>query len=153
MKFLDFIFGKRTKIENLFFGQMLFIADKKDPTKNYFECRRHFKPKNDDIEIGIDGDITGPTQKQIDFFEKIENNYTGISNSIIVLIENEVRKWQEDFKIIDFEKEFKPVYLIIPRCDTKTNVWQIAFESDHDKNHTFTLTMEDFTAIKILVDG
>ena len=68
MGLLDFIFGKTIKLENEFFGTMLFQEDKKDSVKSYFECRRHFKPSDQIIEIGIDGEITGPTQKQIDFF-------------------------------------------------------------------------------------
>ena len=91
MGFFDFIFGKSIKIENAFFGQMLFVGDKKDSSKGYFECRRHFKPSDKIIEIGIDGDISGPTQTQIDFFKTIENNYSKISDSIKPIIEDEFR--------------------------------------------------------------
>ncbi len=153
MGLLDFIFGKPTKIENEFFGTMLFLEDKKDTLKSYFECRRQFIPSNKIIEIGIDGDVSGPTQKQIDFFKSIEDNYSIIAKAISPLIEDEFGNWKEGFKINDFQKEFEPVYLRLPRCENKPIVWEIAFESNHDRNHTFTLTMSDFDAKEILIDG
>ncbi len=153
MGLLDFIFGKPTKLENEFFGIMLFLEDKKDSLKSYFECRRHFNPSDQIIEIGIDGEATGPTQKQIDFFKSVEDNYSTITKAISALIEDEFGNWKVGFKINDFQKEFEPVYLRLPRCENKPIVWEIAFESDHDRNHTFTLTMSDFDAKEILIDG
>jgi hypothetical protein len=153
MGFLDFIFGRSTKLENEFFGTMLFLEDKKNSMKSYFECKRHFKPSDKIIEIGIDAELTGPTHEQIDFFKSIEDNYLTITKAIAPLIEDEFRNWEEDFKINDFYKEFEPVYLRIPRCESKSIVWEIAFESDHNRNHTFTITMSNFEAKEILIDG
>jgi hypothetical protein len=153
MGLLDFIFGKSVKIENSFFGSMLFLDFKGEVDNSYFECRRMFAPSNDIIEIGIDGDISGPTQKQIDFFKTIEEQYQEISSSIKPLIEDQFQNWKEDFEIVDFKKEFKPVYLRMPKCEEMPIVWEIAFESHHDRNHTFTLTMENLIAKELLIDG
>jgi hypothetical protein len=73
MGLFSFLFGKTHKIDHPFFGPMIFIGDKKPDPSDYYECRRFFKPSNDMIEIGIDGDITGPTEIQIDFFKSIED--------------------------------------------------------------------------------
>jgi len=153
MGIFDFIFGKTIKIEDEFFGEMIFSEFKKNPEKNYFECRRHFKPTNETIEIGIEGNETGPSEIQKDFFRKIESDYDKITSSIIPMIENEFQNWKEDFKIADFNKEFKAVYLFLPRCEKEPKIWEIAFESDHDLNHTFTLTINDLKASEILIDG
>ena len=153
MGFLDRIFGKAIKIDNDFFGKMTFLDDKKNPGNSYFECRRHFKPSDRQMEIGIDGAVTGPTQMQIDFFRSIEDNYALITDAITPLIEDEFGNWQEGFKIKDFSKEFEPVYLRLPGCETRPIVWEMAFESGHDRNHTFTLTMNEFQAKEILIDG
>jgi hypothetical protein len=153
MGLLDFIFGKPKKIQHDFFGTMLFLEFKKESHKSYFECKRHFKPTDRSIEIGIDGEETGPTQNQVDFFRSVEDNYATIAKAILPLIEDEFGNWKEGFRINDFQKEFEPVYLRIPRCENKPIVWEIAFESDHDKNHTFTLTMSDFEAKEIVIDG
>ena len=153
MGLLDLIFGKSIKINHSFFGQMLFLDDKKNPLKSYFECRRHFTPSGNLIDIIIDGAETGPTQIQTDFFKKIEDKYPEIVTSITPMIEDEFRNWNEGFRIVDFNQEFEPVHLQIPRCETQPVVWEIAFNSDHDRNHTFTLTMHDLEAKQILIDG
>lgn len=153
MGLLDFIFGKSTMIENEFFGTMKFMENKKEPRKSYFECRRHFKPTNQIIEIGIDGDLSGITDSQTGFFRSIEENYTVICQAVTPLIEDEFRNWKEGFKIINFPKEFEAVYLQIPRCDTKPIVWEISFETEHDNNHTVTITMSGFEAREVLIDG
>jgi hypothetical protein len=153
MGLLDLIFGKRQKIDHDFFGQMTFAGGKKPDPSDYFECRRHFKPSNNVIGIVIDGDISGPTEKQVNFFKSIEDNYSDITKAITPLIEDEFGNWNEFFAISDFIKEFEPVHLSLPRCESKPIIWEIAFNSDHDRNHTFTLTMHDFEAKEILIDG
>lgn len=153
MGLLSFIFGKPDKIEDEFFGTMTFFEFKKEPQKNYFECRRHFKPTDRTIEIGIDGDKPGITDEQKDFFKSIEENYSEICKAVTPLIESEFGYWKEEFQIYDFQREFEAVYLSLPRSVIKPVVWEIAFESDHDRDHTFTLTMSDFEAKEILIDG
>lgn len=153
MGILDFIFGKQIVHQNEFFGTMIFVEHKKDKLKSYYECRRHFIPSNKAIDIGIDGDAIGVTQQQIDFYKSVEDNYSIIIKVIIPLIEDEFGNWQEGFRINDFQNEFEPVYLHLPRCESKPFVWEIAFESGHDRNHTFTLTMSNFEAKEILIDG
>jgi hypothetical protein len=153
MGLFNFFSSKTTKIEHSFFGQMRFLNNKKDISKSYFECKRFFKPSDNIIHIGISANIEGPMENQIDFFKSIETNYTQIIKSIIPLIEDEFRNWKEDFAIENFETEFQPIYICIPRCDVTPIIWEIAFESDHDNNHTFTCTMQDDNAVEILIDG
>jgi len=153
MGIFDFLFGKNIIIDNEFFGEMTFLENKKEPLKSYFECRRHFKPTDNIIEIGIKGNETGPTKLQKDFFRKIESDYDKIISSIRPLIENEFRNWKEDFKITDFRKEFKAVYLFLPRCENEPIFWEITFETEHDLNHILTIKMCDSKANEILIDG
>jgi hypothetical protein len=153
MGIFDFIFGKTINVEDEFFVKMLFVENKKDPSKSYFECRRYFDPTGKIIEIMIDGETVGPSQKQINFFKSIEGNYQAITTAISPLIEEEFGNWKEDFKIKDFQQEFEAVSLQLPRCEDKPILWEIAFESYHDRNHTFTITMSDFDPREILIDG
>ncbi len=152
MGFFDFIFGKTIKIQNDFFGSMIFMGDKNEP-ESYFECNRHFKPSNEIIDIAIDGTISGPTQKQVGFYKYIEDNYKKISESVIALIEGEYRNMGEDFRIVNFKQEFRPVYLKIPKCEDKNIIWEITFEAEHDKNLSFLVTMQDLKATEIFVDS
>ena len=153
MGILDFIFGKTIKINDSFFGEMRYFEFKNEPEKNYFECKRHFKPIDKEIEIGIEGNVNGPTEKQKVFFEQIESDYEKIISTIKPMIENEFQNWKKDFKISDFRNEFKAVYLYLPRCEDEMKVWEIGFETEHDSNHTILMTMNDLKATEILVDG
>ena len=153
MGLFDFFFGKTIKIEHEFFGKMIFTGDKVPDPTDYFECRRHFRPSKDIIEIGIDGDLSGPTERQVLFFKAIEDNYTEITKTITPLIEEQFRNFIDDFTIIDFDKEFVPVDLRLPRCESTPVIWEISFNSDHDRNHTFFVTMNDFEAKEVLIDG
>ncbi|WP_190810967.1 hypothetical protein [Flagellimonas sp. S3867] len=80
-------------------------------------------------------------------------DYEKITSSVKPLIESEFQNWKEDFNITDFRKEFKAVYLYLPRCEKEPKIWEIAFETEHDLNHTITVTMNDLKATEILIDG
>jgi len=87
------------------------------------------------------------------FFRQIESNYEQLISSIQPRIEHEFQNWKEDFKILDFQKEFKAVYLSLPLCEKEIKDWEIAFETEHDLNHTFTIMMSDFKTTGIVIDG
>jgi hypothetical protein len=69
------------------------------------------------------------------------------------IIENEFQNWKEGMKVIDFSKEFTPVSMTIPRLEKKPVKWTMSFETVHDLNHQIEITMQDFEAIGILIDG
>jgi hypothetical protein len=140
MGFLDFIFGKKQKIENDFFGTMLFFEFKKEPHKNYFECSKHLKPAGKIIEIAIDGDRAGTVEKQIAFFKCIESHYPEICRTAAPLVEREYKNWKEDFRITDFQKQFEPVYITLPRCETAPVEWEISFETALDEHTVIGIT-------------
>lgn len=147
------LFGKTEIIEHDFFGKMIFNGGKVAGPTDYFECSREFSPIGKVIEIGIDADKSGPTEKQISFFKTIETNYSAIKQSITPLLEDEFINFIDYFHIVDFEQEFVPVYLKLPRCETQSIVWEISFESTHDENHLFTITMHDLEAKELQIDG
>lgn len=153
MGLLDFLFGKKTTVTDDFFGQMLLMEFKKTPHKNYFECKRHFEPSGQTIEVLINGDVSGPTQIQKNFFRQIEYEYASLTTKIAPIIEKEFRNWKADFKITDFRKEFQPINLVLPRCEEKPVIWEIVFQTEHDLNHEITITMHDFEPKDILIDG
>jgi hypothetical protein len=97
MAFFDFLFGKKIIIDDDFFGRMLFIQFKKKPQKNYFECKRDFKPSGRPIEVLINADVSGPTSTQKDFFRQIENEYDNLTAKIVPMIENVFRNWKGGF--------------------------------------------------------
>jgi hypothetical protein len=153
MNLLEFIFGKNIKVESAYFGTMVFIEDNQASMNSYFECQKEFLPTKKKVDILIEGDITGATQIQIDFFKYIEENYHKIIESISPLLEEEFNSWKVDFKIKNFRNEFEAIHLKIPRCNTKPIIWEIAFETIHDENHTYTITMNDLEPKEIRFEG
>jgi hypothetical protein len=141
----SFLFGKSVKITDSFFGELLFMEVRVDPANSYFEGWRHFKPIDEKIEVGVSGSLDGPTQVQKDFFRQIESDYKLLIQRVTPLIESAFHEWQPDFRVNNFEQEFKPVYLFIPDCLQNSIVWEIAFESVPglvSYNYPYILTVE-----------
>jgi hypothetical protein len=152
MGILDFLFGKIKTIDDRFFGKLLFI-EYKDTTKNYFEGQKYFKPINQNISLIIDGDLSGPTEKQRQLFECIEDNYTQIVEKVIPLITDLFRNWKSEFIIKSFNNEFIPVHITIHRVIYGEVYWELSFETSHDLNHIFTVTFVNLEPTDILIDG
>jgi len=147
------LFGKPMKIGDAFFGEMTFMESIKYPAESYFECKRYFSPIEGVIELGVTAQLSGPTQRQKDFFVQLEKDYSLIVAAVIPRIEDELRNWRPDFRINNFEQEFTPVWLSISACDQQPVEWEIAFETVHDLNHTISITMQNYQLLHILIDG
>lgn len=135
------------------FGTLTFIEIKRKPENNYFEGSGLFTPSGNEIEYFITASIEGPTQEQKEFFETIQKDYSDISKKCAAAIENEFRNWKEDFKITDFDSEFTLVAITIPDLSNKPVDWNLAFETEHDENHQFTVYFKDFEIESVGVDG
>jgi hypothetical protein len=153
MGFWNRLFGRTAKTGDAFFGEMTYMEVSNDPAQSYFECARYFKPIDRVVELGVTGQMSGPTQRQKAFFTQLENDYPLIAAAVVPIIENEFRNWKPEFKIGNFGQEFKLTWLAIPICDQQPVEWELAFETVHDLNHTLFITMQDYKPIHILIDG
>jgi hypothetical protein len=154
MGFWDFLFGKQLRLEDEEFGSLLYF-DCKNPESNYFEATRLFTPTGTGIELLITGKPPGPSTTQRAFYRQIEAQYFSLLPAIAELITAEIRNWQPDFELRDFAREFYPVHILLPASvpDSNKIEWEIAFEAMHDKNHTFTVTLQGFLPSRVHVDG
>ena len=154
MGFWNFFSSKSIKIGDKFFGVMLFDGSRESAEDSgHFECHRYFKPADQDIEIGIDGNLSGPTQQQKDFFSWVEANYFSFTLQWIPIIERDFGAWMNHFGVRDFAQEFKPGYLSIPSCEQQPVAWEIVFDTVHDLNHTVTIGMLGHEPQYLRVDG
>ena len=80
------LFKKPQTIQDDFFGTLTFMSFK-DPTKNYFEGKGKFNPTGDEIEYFVEADLSGPTNDQRNFYNKVEGLYDEIISKVIPLIE------------------------------------------------------------------
>ena len=131
---------------------MRFVATS-NPANSYFECQRIFEPTGKIIEIGIDGNLSGPTQRQKDFFRQIEKDYRSLTLHLIPFIEQEFGAWMKQPIIKNFDSEFKPSYLRISSCEEQPITWEITFDTVHDLNHLVTIGMLGDEPQFVQVDG
>ncbi|WP_375560453.1 hypothetical protein ACE193_22615 [Bernardetia sp. OM2101] len=152
MSIVKALFGNTKKyIENIFFGE---IQIRKLKNGNFlFISKRHFSPIKKKIEISIEGNEFDKLDFANSFFEKIEFSYQEITYAVTPIIEDTLKNWKEDFKIINFYKEFRPIYLHLPINESTQSNWEIVFETIHDPNHQFTIIMSDMEAKEINIDG
>ena len=146
-KLLHYFFPPRPKVENDYFGVLRYDS-------GFFEGQKHFQPQNCAIGLVLYGDIAGTAltgQKM--FFQEIEVRYDEMIKTMIPVIEEELQNWKPEFTIVDFKNEFTPDYIMLPANITTHVTWEIGFTSFHDPNHWFCITMHDFAAKEILVDG
>ncbi|OGX84069.1 hypothetical protein [Hymenobacter coccineus] len=153
MGFWNLFSGKTITTGDEFFGVMIFIGNPNDPDEGYFECKRHFKPSGQMIELGVTAGLRGPTQRQKDFFSQIETDYFRLVPRWKEIIEQEFGAWMPLPVIQDFAQEFKPEYLSIPTCAVQPIVWEIAFDTVHDLNHIVTVGILDYEPQYVRVDG
>jgi hypothetical protein len=146
------LFKKPVIVEDDFFGKLLFV-ESKDSSKNYFEGKGNFSPTNTNIEYVIIADKEGPTESQRQFYRNLQAEFSFYIDKIKPLIENEFRNWQEDFRIVDFNKEFRLVFITIPRIDKEPLKWDMAFTTIHDLSHHITIDFIEKNPVSILIDG
>lgn len=146
------LFKKLPTLQDDFFGKLTFI-DMKKPGTSYFEGKGKFSPSGDEIEYFVEADATGPTNEQREFYNKVQDTYGSLVSKITPVIEGEFRNWKEDFKIQDFNKEFRLAALTVPRLQTSPLVWNMSFTTVHDANHQITIDFKDFEPDGILIDG
>ncbi|RYE88978.1 MAG: hypothetical protein EOO37_05850 [Cytophagaceae bacterium] len=153
MGFWYFFFGKRPQIEDGFFGTMLFMEDSKDPAKSYFECQRYFRPSGENIGLSVTGPLSGPTQRQKDFFNQVETNYPLLVDKLMPIIEERFGAWMPLPVIKAFAREFKLGYFLIPTREEQPMAWEITFDTVHDLNHIVTVGMLDYEPQYVRIDG
>ncbi len=136
-----------------FWGFLFGQPAKSSPAEDYVECERYFRPSGEMIGLSATSDSGSLTQRQEDFIAQIEKDYALIVVAIIPGIEEEFRNWMPEFKIGNFEQEFKPVHLDVPTCCQQPIKWEIAFETVHDRNHIFSIAMLGFQPQYVRIDG
>ena len=146
------IFKKPITIQDDFYGKLRFMKMKAEG-KSYFEGKGLFKPTGKEIEYFITANEDGPDQKQKEFYNWVQENYSDLVIKFKPLIEDEFRNWKEDFTIKNFDSEFQLVALTIPNQDRKPLKWELSFDTEHDENHQITVEFSGLEPQAVLIDG
>lgn len=145
-KILEFFFGKPEIIQDPFFGQMVEAGD-------YYECRRHFRPTNKEVELGVTKRPDGDLIPQQTFFKWLEDNYDDIIDSIKPPLLVEIRKWMPDYQYADFKTEFVLEYFFLPAGEAPDQKWEVTFFAQNDLQHWCSLEMKGMEVRQITIDG
>ncbi|MCG2616723.1 hypothetical protein LZZ85_20660 [Terrimonas sp. NA20] len=145
------LFKKPKKIEDEFFGTLTLIKPG-DPSKAFLSGAGYFAPAEKEIEHLIEASEQGPSQSQRDFYLDLQRNYDQYLLKIIPRLEEEFRKYEENFSIKNFREEFSLDSLTVPRITRETPDWEISFTTIHD-GHVFTIQMTGDAPGDITLDG
>ena len=146
------IFKKPLKIQDDFFGE-LSLTSFKDSRKNFFTGQKYFNELNPKVEVINDSDNTGTTASQRSRYQEIQDNFSRLIEKMTPLIVDAFQNWIENFKISDFNKEFRIESITMARIDSKPFNWDICFTTLHDKNHWVIIDFVDFEPQRVLIDG
>ena len=146
------IFKKRPKVKHSVFGELTVITSK-NKNVDFFEGIGVFKITNKRVHFHIKADGPLPTETQYLFYKDILKHYDELVAQCTPLIIAEFSNSIEDFKIVDFNSEFSVDHITIPHQKAKPLVWDMAFTTIHDENHTIFVAFSDFKLTKFHIDG
>lgn len=151
MGLFDFLKSKpTTEINDEVFGNLKLTEGK---TSRFFSGRKIFSPVNREVEIIIIASQNNPTIDQHNFYSNLQKNYDEFKTKMTPLIDDYFKKVIDNFKIKDFDSEFRLLTIIVPDYGTKPLVWNMTFETDHDVEHFYTIDFNDTDAIDFQIDG
>lgn len=149
MGLFDF-FKNDIVIQDEVFGRLKLIKGK---TNNFFFGKQIFVPIENEITIHIATNNDAISNQQREFYLELQINYEEYKTKMIPIIEDTFQNAIENFKISNFDKEFKLIAVLVPDYSEKLLVWNLSFESRHEENHLFTIDFNDYEPIDLQIDG
>ena len=104
-----------------------------------------------ETEVLVECGSNGPTGNQHAFFRQVIDGYQALSQKCSEAIAMEFRNSKEDFAISSFDDEFELVAISIPSSDDQE--WSLAFTTELDQNHHFTVHLLGREPTNVLIDG
>ena len=140
-------FHSKTVIQDPVFGSMTMFDDE---TGCYGMV--HFTPVNKEIEIYLDTNAWGPTEKQRVLFKEIELCYFQNTENLPELLEEVFRKEKPGFRIADFRKEFELSAVRIPKLEATPLCWEFHFETSHYSDGWVTVEYNNYEPLAVYFD-
>ena len=144
------IFKKKPKFVDSLFGELNYTKFS-DSTKNFYDGDTKFMSQK--VGITIEADEDGPTERQKEFYTKLESEYSAIKVEVIIpYLKKGLEDWQEENEIIDFDKEFTIDGISLSRITDNSAHWSITLYSDKI-SHYVTIEFVNFALQGLIVDG
>jgi|GEM_PF-6628940 len=111
---------------------------------HYFEGKGMFRPLNREIEYSVACEKkSGPVEEQRQFYEWVQNNYSGLKAKMTPLLEKELRNWKDDFRIVNFDAQFFLEYLTIPSFGATPLLWDMSFRFSENTELGYVVDFTD----------
>lgn len=145
-KIIEFFFGKPEIIQDAFFGQMVEAGD-------YYECKRFFRPTQQEVELGVTKRADHDLLPQQAFFIWLEDHYEQIVEHIKPPLQEKIRAWMPDYQYQNFQEEFELEYFFIPAGEGPDQEWELTFFAKNELQHWCSIKMKGMAVQHILIDG
>lgn len=133
-----------------YFGPMHFESELPG-FPSYWECWNLKSTKRGDISVLINGDASGPTDAQIEFFEGVCSSLERIQADLAAFLEERYFKdWSPD------PARRQPLTwcgIAIPKNGNSNEPWDLSFETNDSSGHMLTITFENGKPVDACVDG
>lgn len=93
-----------------------------------------------------------PSPAQHDFFQNLQTKFQQYTNSMIPLLEKELKLWGKDIIVKDFNKEFSVATLVISAAEEPPICWEAILNTIHDTNHQIIIDFSGDEPVDILID-
>jgi hypothetical protein len=145
------IFKKKQNLVDDIFGKLRYSTFS-DKSKNFYDGTVMFDRK--EIGITIDADENGPTKTQKQFYSKLLNDYSVMKIEIIIPhLKNELKDWDVENEIIDFDKEFAIDGISLTRITDKSVCWSLTLYSTKISHYLTIEFINQEPQKGIMVDG
>ncbi|WP_420572964.1 hypothetical protein [Kordia sp.] len=144
------IFKKKPKFIDDLFGEMGYTKFK-DSSKNFYDGEVNFQGKR--IGISVVADENGPTNKQKEFFKKLDDEYHEIKETIILpFLKKELKDNIQDAALNEFDEEFDFDGISIGRIQNNKTEWSITYDSKAMR-HYVSIDFEGMEPKYMTIDG
>lgn len=154
---LDFILKRFRPFETQddFFGRLVYIRIPRGPHPSYWEAKRTFGPTGKEIDLLIDApaERQPPSERQRDFYRKVEQHYPDLLAAAEAAVLPELEAWigrpldkpiRDDLTMTGFS---------IPDADLRHTEWDMAFDSASDMSHFINVYFEGMKPTLVSFDG
>ena len=130
------------RISDSRFGDLRYLRDAR-----FWEGKSPFAPLDREVEVLIDGDANGPTDRQRVFFDEIESRYDALWPAIEGKLEVEARNLE-----LANDVEFSLVGLQVPDVPGDQAEWDLSYETVPPSWH-FTVTVSGWSPVNVIAEN
>jgi len=117
---------------------------------DYFVGCNYFAPLQQDVDFLIYASKSGITAEQKSLYKDIERAYSDAIQQSIPLVEATLHKNGFPVKIADFNREFEPYRLTLPKLwSNNAPTWTMEYKTLHDPDNHYLIIFSNHQPIEV----